>query len=273
MQLYKSAMVLSAVLGVAAVSVGGCSNKNPNGGDAGDSGNNGDVHPPPSDSGKDAPQGNDAGNKCPTAVDACEQCDVSGYTPATMGKPTQVIGACTATQLQAFVAACFSSTASTASCQAWGQQDSGACGKCLNPTLQSATTWGPFDCATSSSPCGANSGGCVDIALAATASEKVGGGAGSCGDAITAAFGCEDYACSTCDSTGGASSIFAKCVSDSLSTGATHQCSSYYNTQTNPTGPCAALQSDAAPASLQSCFPQTDADNVNFVNIFCGTGS
>jgi hypothetical protein len=264
MQWMKSAMVMTSVLGFVAVSANGCSggNKNPDGG-GGDA--TGDIKVTGMDSGKDAPVGSDAG--CTTAPVACEVCDVSGYTAPMMGKPAQVLNACTATQLQAFVTACFSSTASSATCTAWAKQDGGACTTCLNPVLQSSANWGPFDCATSSSPCGANSGGCVDLILKAQASEKASGGSGSCGDAITGAFGCEDYACSTCTT-----ADFQACVKDTLSTGTTHQCGSYYDVQVNPTGPCMALQSDAAPASLNNCFPQTDADNVNFVNVWCGTG-
>jgi hypothetical protein len=268
MQWFKSAMVISTVLGVAALSANGCSS-NKNNGDGGTGDGGGDVIIGKDTGTKDS--GGDTGNGgCSTAPVSCEQCDVSGYTVAQMGKPTDVINACNATQLQAFVTACFSSGASTATCSAWAKQDGGACSTCLNPVLQTAANWGPFDCATSSSPCGANSGGCVDLVLGSTAiaAEKNNNGAGSCGDAINAAFGCEDFACTGCTVT----ADFTACVKDAVGTGATHQCKTYTDVQDSTTGACAVVNSDAAPAALTNCFPQTDADNVNFVNVFCGTG-
>ncbi len=254
---FKGVLVIPVVFAaVSALTTNCSSNKNDGGTDAANDGVVGPDVKPKQDSG-----GGDS-STC-TGVVTCEQCDASGYSAPQEGKPTTVVGACTQAELQAFVTACFSTNANTTTCKAWQTQDSGACGTCLNPVLQTSATWGPFDCATSSSPCGANSGGCVDLVLGSTATEKGQGGAGSCGDAITSAFGCEDYSCNTCTTTD-----FTSCVQDAVA----HQCSSYSSVQTSTTGPCAAANSDAAPAGIANCFPQDDAGNVLFVNVFCGTG-
>jgi hypothetical protein len=173
------------------------------------------------------------------------------------------VGACTQTELQAFVTACFSSTSSSATCTAWSQQDSGACGSCLAPVLQSQTTWGPFDCQTSSSPCGANSGGCVDLVMNQVSQEGITGGSGSCGDLVTTNFGCQDYACGTC-----ATTDFQTCDQSAVA----NECANFVSQVDSATGVCAGINSDAAPPKLSSCFPQSDSDNVNFVDIFCGAG-
>ena len=255
MQWFKSAMMVSSAVLVAAMAGGsGCSS---NGGQT-DGG--ADVK---SDKPITKPDsGGDSGPGCASGL-ACENCDVTGYTAVQQGKPVAMPGSCTAAQLQAFVTACFSSGASQATCTAWSQQDSGACGTCLAPVLQSSANWGPFDCATSSSPCGANSGGCVDLVTNSVSTEKGQGGAGSCGDLVTVNFGCQDYACGTCSTTD-----FQTCDQSATA----NECKSYVDAVTSDTGPCGPINGDAAPAKAQSCFPQTDADNVNFVDIFCGTG-
>lgn len=205
--------------------------------------------------------GGPCGAACGSSL-CCESCDVTGYAPITMGAARVSVGACTQQQLQAFVTACFSSGADTTSCEAWSTQDAGACAACLTPVLTSATAWGPLDCDTSSSPCAPNEGGCVDLVLHTTADEAVSGGSGSCGDTITVKDGCVDYGCSTCT---GADVL--TCEQSAVA----NECATYQNQVVSTTGLCAALQGDAS-SSLGVCFPQTDADNIAFVNVFCGTG-
>lgn len=256
MQWFKSALVVSSVVFVAAMSAEGCSSK-PANGDAGT-----DAKITDAKVGTDSKPPGDGSAACGSGL-ACEQCDVSGYSPISQGKPASVLNACTPQQLQDFVTACFSTTSSTNTCQAWEAIDSGACATCLAPVLQSSANWGPFDCATSNSPCGANSGGCVDLVTKTTAAETANGGAGSCGDLVTSNFGCQDYACGTCST-----ADFQACDQSSTA----NECLSFVNPVESATGPCGPINGDAAPAKIADCFPQTDADNVNFVNIFCGTG-
>ena len=263
---FKSVMVISAVFSVAALTANGCSSTPKNGADGGDTGITGldaksDKVVNNNDSGGD-------GAACGSGL-ACEECNVSGYAPVQMAKPLAVVNACTLTQLQAFVTACFSSGASSSTCTAWEQADSGACGTCLEPVLQTSASWGPFDCATSSSPCGANEGGCVDLVLNTVSTEKSQGGAGSCGDLVTINFGCQDYACSECEAPNDTNAADGTACDQSA---VANECVQYVNAVESGTGACAAIDGDSAPPNSASCFPQSDAQNVDFVNIFCGTG-
>jgi hypothetical protein len=233
--------------------------------------------------------GTDAGDGGFCGIVACEQCTTSamaasdggdggdadaavatGYTLTIQGKPTAMLNACTPAALQAFVTACFSVGATTATCAAWNAEDAGAaqalCAACLAPTAPTSPTWGPFVCATAS-PCNANSGGCADIVLG-TIGAEIGqnspdaGVVGSCGDAITNAVGCEDYTCDLC-----LNADFTTCLSDAVS----NQCQLY---EAQRATLCPA--NDAGPPAFASCFPQTNgennAENFAFVNVFCGTG-
>ena len=259
MQWLKGAMVVSSVAMFAtAFSVQGCSGGGGNK-DGGPDVVAADVKPKPDGS------GGDSGGQCQSGL-ACEVCDVTSYSAPTMGTPIQVLNACSPTDLQAFQTACFSSTATSQTCSTWekSQPDGGACAKCLNPVLQSDTSWGPFDCATAQSPCGANSGGCVDLIMKSQSAEKVKGGAGSCGDLVTTNFGCQDYACGGCSTTD-----FATCDKSATA----NECKSFVSAVESTTGACAAINGDAAPAGINACFPQTDADEVKFLDVFCGTGT
>ena len=258
MQWFKSAMVVSSAVVVAAMAANGCSGGGGGGKDAGN-----DVVVTPKDSGKDVAQQGDA-QACQSGL-ACETCDVSGYTTVTQGKPVAMVGACTQQQLQDFVTACFSTTSTQATCTAWStaNADAGNCSTCLAPVLQSDANWGPFDCASQSSPCGANAGGCVDLVTSAVSTETGQGGAGSCGDLITDNFGCQDYACGSC-----ATADFQTCDTSATA----NECKLYVDKIDSATGPCAAINGDAAPPKVANCFPQTDADNVKFIDVFCGAG-
>ena len=195
---------------------------------------------------------------CTTNV-ACENCDVSGFTPPELAKPTEMPNACSASQLAAFVVACVSSTSTSTTCNAWLMQDSGTCGTCLTFSQITAPTWGPFYCTSSS--CTLNAGSCVDLELKTVGQEKKQGGPGSCGDAVTTAYACDDYVCGSCTTMSDSS----QCYQDA----AMNECAAQSSVLQNPTGPCAALTTDAGPSV---CFPSTDADMVNFINVFCGTG-
>ncbi len=261
MQWFKSAMVVSSVaIFAGAFAVEGCSSNPDKGGDGGDTG----VTSKDGNTNKDVNQGGDSGS-CASGL-TCEVCDVSGYSSPTMGTPIQAVAACKTADLQAFETACFSSTATSATCATWqkGQPDGGACSACLGASLQSDTSWGPFDCESQSSPCGANSGGCVDLVLKTQSQEKVKNGAGSCGDLITANFGCQDYACGGCSDTD-----FTTCDTSATA----NECKSYVDAFSASTGPCAPLLTDAT-VPADSCFPQADdASRVAFLDVFCGTGT
>ncbi|HSQ64212.1 MAG TPA: hypothetical protein VLM85_13390 [Polyangiaceae bacterium] len=204
------------------------------------------------------------GGGCTSGL-ACELCDVSGFTPTTQSAPTQMANACTQTQINDFVTACFGSGTST-TCSAWqsANADAGSCVSCVF-TLQSAAAWGALVC--TSSGCSLNSPGCLDLELSQVSQEKQAGGAGSCGDVLSASYGCQDYACGTCTTTGGTSSDFSTCVNAALNA----ECKSYGDKFTTDPA-CASLQGDAAPAGALKCFPQADTDVPAFVNVFCGTG-
>lgn len=260
MQWLKSAVVVipSTLLLAAAVSSQGCSSGGGNK-DAGADIVAADSKPKP-----DGSSGGDSG-ACKSGL-ACEVCDVTQYTSPTQGTPIQMKNACTPAELQAFQTACFSSTATSATCQTWskGEPDGSPCVKCLNPNLQSDTSWGPFDCQTTSSPCGANSGGCVDLITSSQSKEKVTGGTGSCGDLVTTNFGCQDYACGGCTTTD-----FTTCDTSATA----NECKQYVDAVQSGTGACAAINGDAAPAGINACFPQDDAGEVKFLDVFCGTGT
>ncbi len=212
------------------------------------------------------PCGIDIDSGCDVSGLACELCDVSGYSPVPMAKPLLETSACTPAQITSFVAACFSPNATQQTCTAWQTSvgDAGPCLPCLF-TLQSAATWGALVCTTQQ--CSLNTGGCVDLELNQVNQEKGQGGSGSCGDLLTNAYGCVDYACSTCSTTGTPGSTDFDVCSQSANA---NECKQYYSPISSTTGPCSALNDDAGPTSR--CFPQTDTDVPSFLNVFCGTG-
>jgi len=194
---------------------------------------------------------------------ACELCDVSGYVPPVMGVPLQMVGACAASDITAYITACFP-PGTSATCQAWFALDAGACTTCLTPTQQTASTWGAITCVDSTT-CNINEAGCVDLLQGTVIDEKAHGGPGSCGDLLTASFGCEDYACSSCTSP----TDFTSCVSDV----AMNACVSYVNAEATKNGVCSFLESEAGSVVQSECFPQTNADIATTINVFCGTGT
>ena len=143
-------------------------------------------------------------------------------------------------------------------------QDSGACGACLASVAPTSTTWGPIVC-DSPTACENNAGGCVDLVLGTVADEEGQGGGGSCGDLVAAEQACDDYACGACFAN---DTEAAKCIASADA----DECASYADAESSTTGACAAIQGDAAPPAIAACFPQSDADAVAFVDVFCGTG-
>jgi hypothetical protein len=206
---------------------------------------------------------------------ACQLCDVSGYSITTMSAPTASANACTPSQIADASAACFGSSATQQTCDAWqaanaldagsaGDASGSGCVDCLF-TAQSAAAWGALVCTATS--CTLNSGGCVDLVLGQTAQEKQSGGIGSCGDLVHERDGCSQYACDACPTTGAPYSDYDTCVQSV----ATTQCKSYVD-KIAYVGPCDPLHGDAAPSAAASCFPQTPADVAKLLGVFCGAG-
>jgi len=86
---------------------------------------------------------------------------------------------------------------------------------------------------------------------------------------VTINFGCQDYACFLCFPPNDTNETDAvECDQSSVS----NECATYVASVESTTGVCAIIDGDASSAAIANCFPQTDADNVSFVNVFCGTG-
>jgi hypothetical protein len=201
--------------------------------------------------------GVDAG--CPSGL-ACEVCD-GGYTPTQMTAPYANPAKCTATDIGAFVTACGVNGTDT-TCTDWQNAEAtsdAGCYACIYST-DTDPSWGVYVCNNTTSTCLFNSGGCFDVALGTVADEKQAGGAGSCGDIVNADFGCEDYACSTCNG-----SDYDTCISSVDS----NQCATYSDAYNSTTGPCTAL--DDASATVTSCYGVTDNDLTTMTTIMCGT--
>jgi len=183
--------------------------------------------------------------------------------PAARSQPN----ACSSQEIDAFVAACFGATTTQTTYNAWQtkEADAGACLGCVF-TLQTSKAWGPLVCTSTS--CLLNRAGCVDLFLGQVSQETSSGGSGSCGDLLGAIYGCQDYACNTCDTTPPGSSDYDTCAQAA----ATNECKSYVGPVDSATGPCAMLTTDASPPGATSCFSEQDTDMPAFMNAFCGTG-
>ena len=190
-----------------------------------------------------------------TSDPACEVCDVSAYSPATLAPPESATQACSSVDIQDFVTACVSATATQATCEAWQQADAGAsCAACIL-TQQTAAKSGPLVC--DSAGCTTNTGGCVDIVLGEVSQETGSGGSGSCGDLVNAEYGCIDYACAACVST----SDFDTCDTNAQA----NECKTYVDAATN-SSKC------ASDADTSVCSPQSDQGWASFIAVFCGNG-
>jgi len=204
---------------------------------------------------------------CATAAVCCETCNVAGYSPAAMGAVTRTPGACSPTQIQAFVTACTLSTSTMATCQAFYMANMGTCDACTGTGLEAESKWGWAVCESSNGPCFLNEAGCTDIVLGEESLEKAAGGSGSCGDALNAFDGCQRYACQTCTN----EADQAACAQDTEATGMTRQCAQYQAPVSSSTGPCAPL--DGASAA-SSCSPDMNDQGsmIRFITLFCGLG-
>jgi len=194
---------------------------------------------------------------------------VSGYTPTPMSTPAVSQNACSPAEISDFVSACYGTGSTQQTCDAWkaGEADAGACPGCIF-TSRSASAWGALVCtSTALSSCLINNPGCMDLELGQVSQELQSGGSGSCGDILGASYGCQDYACATCSTTGAPSSDFATCVNAAMQT----ECKSYAD-KFDTAPQCAVLQGDAAPPKVPSCFPQSATDLSSLVNVFCGSG-
>ena len=195
---------------------------------------------------------------------ACEDCDLAAWSPPTMGRPIPHVGACSQSEIGAFVAACVGSTASDAACTAWKAQASTSCAACVAPVPYSTWFWGPIACPDAQRCDALNVGGCVDLELGTVANEKSQGGAGSCGDLIASARACNEAACGTCSTLSDQSGC--------ATMAAAAECSSYVQAELSNTGLCAVLNGSQRPAAVDRCFPTSDADDASFLGVFCGNG-
>jgi hypothetical protein len=263
MQWFKSAMVVSSMLTVAAAfSVEGCSTKNPGNGDGGDSG------VIPADAKKDSPVNKDGSAACTSGL-SCEVCDVTGFSVSPQAKPIgPKSGACTTAQLTSFDTACVATAATQATCSTWEQANT-TCSACI-VTNQTAAAWGPLVC--TSAGCSINVPGCLDLALGQVSTEN--GTNGSCGDLLNANYECQDYACDACNvaADGGTDpASFQTCDNAALQA----ECKSYSDAFDNGSQ-CSSLQGDTLPTSVQVCFasdPNSGFSEQEVVNIsayFCG---
>jgi hypothetical protein len=174
---------------------------------------------------------------------ACGPTAVNGYQPAPL-TPTNPpnAGACTEQQASDY-AECNVASDTVLCAQSGSGMPGQACRACIE-TPSTASTWGVVVLTGQSRVY--NTEGCVDDALAEVSMEKANGGSGSCGDLLFALYGCETYACTAC--TG---ADHDTCTGSSISA-----CMAYNAPVASTSGPCSALLTpDAAPPSVQSCFP------------------
>ncbi len=177
---------------------------------------------------------------------ACGPVSVSSFQPTTMMPPNPPhAGACT-TQQTSDYAECQGAKQTTL-CQQFADGQSGqTCRMCIE-TQTTDPKWGVIVFAGSGDGV-FNIEGCVDDALSETALEKSNSGAGSCGDLLHASYGCQEAACSACTGDD------ANTCSNEARTGG---CAAYDTAVESPTGPCAALLGDAAPANVSDCYPDS----------------
>lgn len=262
MQWFKSAMVFSSVVFVAAMAAEGCTSKNPGGNDGGDGGIVKSDAPVKDIGTKDSPT-----TGCPSSDPACENCDVSSFSPIAQGKPITHANQCTTNDIAAFETACLATAATSTTCQTWQTAENTSAPTCLNClfTEQTTASWGFLVC--TSAGCSINIPGCLDVALGQTNQESTTSTPASCGDFLSASYGCQDAACSACSTTD-----FSTCANDAIAA----ECKTYADGFTNASV-CSALQSDTPPAGVNKCFPAsqsgyTDAEFIALVNVFCGGG-
>ncbi len=178
-------------------------------------------------------------------VVACGPVDVSGYQPASLVPPNAPhANKCTAQQVSDY-AQCQGAKISSYCTEFADGQPGQTCRACIE-TQSTDMRWGVIVFTNGNGSF--NVEGCVDDALAQVQQEKANGGAGSCGDALFASYGCQQAACSACQS-----AAFDTCVASAAQGG----CKSYGSLVESKTGPCGALLSDASPPDVNTCFPDT----------------
>ena len=182
------------------------------------------VHPP---------DANHDGDSFPPPT-ACGPVDTTGYTPRAYSPPSgKHQNKCTTQNLTDYVS-CITGADKTKCAQFGMGMAAATCGACIE-TQATDATWGPLV-----SPDGKvlsfNVPGCLDLVVKNT----------QCGKSLDASYGCQDAACSACDTT--TSPTFSTCVTSSLK----KQCKTYGDTVTTA---CDAQFGDAAPAEISNCFP------------------
>jgi hypothetical protein len=192
----------------------------------------------------------------------CEVCDGS-FSTTQMTKPFQAAGACSSSEIAAFVTAC-GAAGTQQTCDDWQTAEVDAGPSCLACTFSSTTDpkWGVYVCDDNAGTCSFNTPGCLDVALATVAQEKQAGGAGSCGDLYNDAYGCESYSCNSCV----AQADFDKCITSADA----NECKQYADLAYSTTGKCSAANDPDASATINSCFNQNDTDLATMTALLCG---
>ena len=182
-------------------------------------------------------------------VDASASCtpgDVSTYTPAPLTPSRAPASQCSQTELGDFFDACLGSSGTRTACDAF-QTTNATCSQCLL-SARSDSTWGPI--VTTSTTWDFNVAGCLSL-VAGDA------GATSCAGATSAAQGCEEAACASCQFVGGDTPLpREQCVQQADVAG----CSSYVG-----------AECDLAEAGAPVCRVSdgSSASFVAFASVFC----
>lgn len=185
---------------------------------------------------KDTGAGNDANLGDTSTGGVCGPTDTTAYTPRAYSPPS---GAhqmkCTTVNLTDYVA-CITKADKTKCAQFGMGMAAAACGSCIE-TQATDATWGPLVSPNGTS-LSFNVPGCLDLVVPKT----------QCGKSLDASYGCQDFACNTCDNT--TTPNFSACVNSSLK----KQCKTFGDGVTTD---CAAQFGDAAPADINNCYPDT----------------
>lgn len=212
---------------------------------------------PQTDGGPDAridvAQGSDA-----VAQDGgvCGPVDVSGFKPAVLTPPNAPHSNKCTTQQVSDYAQCQGAKMSVFCTEFADGKPGATCRQCIE-TQTVDPRWGVIVFAGSGAGT-FNVEGCVDDALSQVSQEKANSGAGSCGDVLFASYGCQQAACSACRD-----EAFSTCATDATQGG----CKSYNALFESPTGPCATLLGDAAPADANNCFPDASISDATLQEV------
>ncbi len=193
-----------------------------------------------------------------TSTIACGPLDTTAFKPRAYSPPSgKHQGLCTTLNISDYVL-CLEGTDKTKCAQFNLGQPAEKCGNCVE-TNQTDPTWGPF-VSPDAMTLAYNTAGCLDLAVPTA----------QCGKALDASYGCQDAACSTCDTM--SSPTYDTCVTSSLK----KTCKTWGD---GADMACVTQFGDAAPAEASNCFPDAsitnpqaqDADLVKrIVTYFCG---